>query len=107
MKHNGPSKRHASKISMNSPMCGKHRFAPPTIFCPTATFRSFAPELVEHRYLDAVMLMCCKDPVKQAHCRFCRGGGRQGRNAVYSPRLPGHGVGKCLLMFAINELNAD
>ena len=44
--------------------------------------------LVLEQYLDTVMLICCKDPTSKRITGFAGGRGRQGRDAVYSPRLP-------------------
>ena len=63
-------------------------------------------ELVEHRYLDAVMLVCCRDPVNKRIAGFAGVAARKVEMLFIHPDYRGHGVGKSLLMFAINELNA-
>lgn len=63
-------------------------------------------ELVRTRYLDAVMLICCKD----AHQRITGFAGvAAGRVEMLfiDPQHRGQGIGKRLLHYAINELNAE
>ncbi|NMY73470.1 GNAT family N-acetyltransferase [Pseudomonas sp. WS 5071] len=64
-------------------------------------------ELVEHRYLDAVMLICCRDPVHKRIAGFAGVAARKVEMLFIHPDYRGLGVGKSLLMYAINELNAS
>ncbi|MCT8163518.1 GNAT family N-acetyltransferase [Pseudomonas putida] len=63
-------------------------------------------EQVLRRYLNAVMLICCKD----AHQRICGFAGvANGQVAMLfvAPQYRGQGVGKRLLRYAVTELNAE
>lgn len=63
-------------------------------------------ELVREQYLDAVMLICCRD--SQQHITGFAGvaGGRVEMLFV-DPQYRGQGIGKRLLRHAIEQLNAD
>ena len=72
--------------------------------------------LVLEQYLDTVMLICCKDPTSKRITGFAGVLGFAGYDctckAFFGPTgvdetKRGLGIGKCLLMFAINELNAE
>ncbi|MFP3518146.1 GNAT family N-acetyltransferase [Pseudomonas sp. SIMBA_077] len=62
-------------------------------------------DLVKTQYLNAVMLICCKDPVNQRITGFAGVAANKVEMLFIHPDYRGQGVGKCLLMFAINELN--
>jgi len=62
-------------------------------------------EQVLRRYLDAVMLVCCRD-----HHRICGFAGVANSYVhmlFVAPDYRGKGVGKRLLRYAIDELNAE
>ena len=63
--------------------------------------------LVKDQYLDAVMLICCKDPVSKRITGFAGVAAGKVEMLFVHPDYRGQGIGKCLLMFAINELNAE
>ena len=63
--------------------------------------------LVNDQYLDAVMLICCKDPVSKRITGFAGVATGKVEMLFIHPDHRGQGIGKCLLMFAINELNAE
>ena len=63
--------------------------------------------LVKDQYLDAVMLICCKDPVSKRITGFAGVAGGKVEMLFIHPDYRGQGIGRCLLMFAINELNAE
>ncbi len=58
------------------------------------------------KYLDAVMLICCKD-ARQRILGFAGVANGQVAMLFVSPEQRGKGVGKRLLRHAISELNAD
>ena len=63
--------------------------------------------LVLEQYLDTVMLICCKDPTSK-RITGCAGVAAGKVEMLFiHPDYRGLGIGKCLLMFAINELNAE
>jgi len=62
-------------------------------------------EYVLRRYLDAVMLICCKD--RQRICGFAGVANGRVDMLFVAPGYRGQGVGKRLLRYAITELNAD
>ena len=63
-------------------------------------------QLVRDQYLDAVMLICCKDPISKRIIGFAGVAAAKVEMLFIHPDYRGLGVGKCLLMFAISELNA-
>ena len=63
--------------------------------------------LVKDQYLDAVMLICCKDPLSKRITGFAGVAAGKVEMLFVHPDYRGQGIGKCLLMFAINELNAE
>lgn len=63
-------------------------------------------EHVLHRYLDAVMLICCKDK-QQRILGFAGVANGQVDMLFVAPESRGMGVGKRLLHYAIDELNAE
>ncbi|WP_166359938.1 GNAT family N-acetyltransferase [Pseudomonas akapageensis] len=63
-------------------------------------------DLVQNQYLDAVMLICCKD----AHQRITGFAGVAAGKVemlFIDPQYRGQGIGKKLLRYAIEHLNAD
>ena len=64
-------------------------------------------QLVRDQYLDAVMLICCKDPASKRITGFAGVAAGKVEMLFIHPDFRGQGVGKCLLMFAIRELNAQ
>ena len=64
-------------------------------------------QLVISQYLDAVMLICCKDPSSKRIAGFAGVAAGKVEMLFIHPDYRGQGVGKCLLLFAINELNAE
>ncbi|PYB69733.1 GNAT family N-acetyltransferase [Pseudomonas sp. LB-090624] len=62
-------------------------------------------EHVLRRYLDAVMLVCCKD--RQRICGFAGVANGRVDMLFVAPAYRGQGVGKRLLRYAITELNAE
>jgi putative acetyltransferase len=68
------------------------------IFCPTATSLR---KLVLSQYLDAVMLICCKDRSKRITGFAGVAAGKS--KCSSSTRHRGQGVGKRLLRYAINS----
>jgi putative acetyltransferase len=63
-------------------------------------------EHVLRRYLDAVMLVCSKDH-KQRIQGFAGVANGRVDMLFIAPAWRGHGIGKRLLRYAINELNAE
>lgn len=63
-------------------------------------------QLVKTQYLDTVMLICCKDPINQRITGFAGIAANKVEMLFIHPDYRGQGVGKCLLMSAINEFNA-
>lgn len=63
--------------------------------------------LVLEQYLDTVMLICCKDPASKRITGFAGVAAGKVEMLFIHPDYRGLGIGKCLLMFAINELNAE
>ena len=63
--------------------------------------------LVKNQYLDAVMLICCKDPTSKRITGFAGVATGKVEMLFIHPDYRGQGIGKCLLLFAINELNAE
>jgi len=63
--------------------------------------------LVLEQYLDTVMLICCKDPTSKRITGFAGVAAGKVEMLFIHPDYRGLGIGKCLLMFAINELNAE
>ncbi|MNV85660.1 putative N-acetyltransferase YjaB [compost metagenome] len=62
--------------------------------------------MVQNQYLDAVMLICCKD----AHQRITGFAGVAAGKVemlFIDPAYRGQGIGKQLLRYAIEHLNAD
>lgn len=62
-------------------------------------------EQVLRKYLDAVMLICCKD--RQRICGFAGVANGRVDMLFVAPQYRGRGVGRRLLRYAINELNAE
>ncbi|POG01106.1 GNAT family N-acetyltransferase [Pseudomonas putida] len=62
-------------------------------------------EQVLRRYLDAVMLICCKD--RQRICGFAGVANGYVHMLFVAPDYRGKGVGRRLLRCAIDELNAE
>lgn len=62
-------------------------------------------EHVLRRYLDAVMLVCCKD--RQRICGFAGVANGRVDMLFVAPGYRAQGVGKRLLRYAISELNAE
>ncbi|WP_449434503.1 GNAT family N-acetyltransferase [Pseudomonas putida] len=63
-------------------------------------------EHVLRRYLDAVMLICCKDDQQRIQGFAGVANGRVDMLFV-APQCRGMGIGKRLLRYAIDELNAE
>ncbi|EKT4523471.1 GNAT family N-acetyltransferase [Pseudomonas putida] len=63
-------------------------------------------EYVLRRYLDAVMLVCCKDTAKRIRGFAGVANGRLDMLFV-DPDFIGQGIGKRLLRYAVDELNAE
>ena len=63
--------------------------------------------LVLEQYLDTVMLICCKDPTSKRITGFAGVAAGKVEMLFIHPDYRGLGIGKCLLMFAIHELNAE
>ena len=63
--------------------------------------------LVLEQYLDTVMLICCKDPTSKRITGFAGVAAGKVEMLFIHPEFRGLGIGNCLLMFAINELNAE
>ncbi|MBV6288494.1 GNAT family N-acetyltransferase [Pseudomonas aegrilactucae] len=63
-------------------------------------------ELVRTRYLDAVMLICCKD-ARQRITGFAGVAAGRVEMLFIDPHHRGQGIGTRLLQFAINQLNAE
>ncbi|MBK5001215.1 GNAT family N-acetyltransferase [Pseudomonas sp. S31] len=63
-------------------------------------------EQVLRRYLDAVMLICCKD-ARQRICGFAGVTNGQVAMLFVAPDYRGQGVGKRLLRYAVAELDAE
>lgn len=74
-------------------------------FLPDAYIRELRT-LVLERYLDAVMLLCVRDP-QQRIMGFAGVAGGKVEMLFVAPRHRGQGVGKQLLRYAIEHLNAD
>ena len=64
-------------------------------------------QLVISQYLDAVMLICCKDPINKRIAGFAGVAGGKVEMLFIHPDYRGQGIGKGLLRFAIDELNAE
>ncbi|MFQ6572504.1 GNAT family N-acetyltransferase [Pseudomonas sp. UM16] len=75
-----------------------HDFLPETYIC-------LLRELLLSQYLDAVMLICCKD-AKHRISGFAGVAGGRVEMLFIDPAARGQGLGKRLLHYAINELNA-
>ena len=73
-------------------------------FLPDAYVRLLR-EHVLYRYLDAVMLVCCKD--RQRICGFAGVASSRVDMLFVAPAYRGQSVGRRLLRYAINELNAE
>ena len=63
-------------------------------------------ELVRTRYLDAVMLICCKD-AQQRITGFAGVAAGRVEMLFVDPQYRGQGIGKRLLHYAISQLNAE
>ncbi|HGY9627619.1 GNAT family N-acetyltransferase [Pseudomonas sp. NY15356] len=63
-------------------------------------------EYVLRQYLDAVMLVCCKDTAKRIRGFAGVANGRLDMLFV-DPEFIGQGIGKRLLRYAVDELNAE
>ena len=63
--------------------------------------------LVKDQYLDAVMLICCKDPTNKRISGFAGVAAGKVEMLFIHPDYRGRGIGKTLLKFAIDELNAE
>ena len=63
--------------------------------------------LVKDQYLDAVMLICCKDPASKRISGFAGVAAGKVEMLFIHPDYRGRGIGKTLLKFAIDELNAE
>lgn len=75
-----------------------HDFLPDSYIC-------LLRELLVSQYLDAVMLICCKD-AKQRITGFAGVAAGRVEMLFIDPAVRGQGLGKCLLHYAIDELNA-
>jgi putative acetyltransferase len=75
-----------------------HDFLPDSYIC-------LLRELLLSQYLDAVMLICCKD-AKQRITGFAGVAAGRVEMLFVDPAMRGQGVGKRLLRYAIDELNA-
>jgi putative acetyltransferase len=75
-----------------------HDFLPDSYIC-------LLRELLLDQYLDAVMLICCKD-ARQRIIGFAGVAAGRVEMLFIEPGSRGQGVGKRLLQYAINELNA-
>ena len=64
-------------------------------------------QLVRDQYLDAVMLICCKDPVTKRISGFAGVAAGKVEMLFIHPHFRGQGIGKRLLKFAMDELNAQ
>ena len=73
-------------------------------FLPDA-YITLLREHVLHKYLDAVMLVCCKD--RQRICGFAGVANGRVDMLFVAPEYRGKGVGRRLLRYAIDELNAE
>ena len=76
-----------------------HDFLPESYIC-------LLRELLLSQYLDAVMLICCKD-ARQHITGFAGVAAGRVEMLFIDPTLRGQGLGKRLLRYAIDELNAD
>ncbi|MEG1041919.1 MAG: GNAT family N-acetyltransferase [Pseudomonas sp.] len=76
-----------------------HDFLPESYIC-------LLRELLLSQYLDAVMLICCKD-ARQRITGFAGVAAGRVEMLFIDPALRGQGLGKRLLRYAIDELNAD
>ena len=63
--------------------------------------------LVKDQYLDAVMLICCKDQASKRISGFAGVAAGKVEMLFIHPDYRGRGIGKTLLKFAIDELNAE
>ncbi|MFK8330221.1 GNAT family N-acetyltransferase [Pseudomonas sp. BJa5] len=75
-----------------------HDFMPDSYIC-------LLRELVQSQYLDAVMLICCKD-ARQRITGFAGVAAGRVEMLFIDPAMRGQGLGKRLLRYAIDELNA-
>ena len=64
-------------------------------------------QLVKDQYLDAVMLICCKDPVSKRISGFAGVAAGKVEMLFIHPPFRGQAIGKSLLKFSIVELNAQ
>ncbi len=63
-------------------------------------------DMVQNQYLDAVMLICCKD-ARQRITGFAGVAAGKVEMLFIDPEYRGQGIGKQLLRYAIEHLNAD
>ncbi|MFK0086465.1 GNAT family N-acetyltransferase [Pseudomonas sp. NPDC090755] len=75
-----------------------HDFMPDSYIC-------LLRELLQSQYLDAVMLICCKD-ARQRITGFAGVAAGRVEMLFIDPAMRGQGLGKRLLRYAIDELNA-
>ena len=75
-------------------------------FLPDSYIQLLRP-LVKDQYLDSVMLACCKDLARKKICGFVGVAANKVEMLFIHPDYRGLGIGKSLLSFAINELNAQ
>lgn len=74
-------------------------------FLPDSYIKLLRP-LVEQRYLDAVLLICCRD--RRGHITGFAGVAMGKVEMLFiHPRHRGHGIGTCLLRYAVERLNAS
>ncbi|MNN53622.1 putative N-acetyltransferase YjaB [compost metagenome] len=76
-----------------------HDFLPDSYIC-------LLRELLLSQYLDAVMLICCKDTRQRVHGFAGVAGGRV-EMLFIDPEMRGQGLGSRLLRVAIDELHAE
>ncbi|MCY1409652.1 putative N-acetyltransferase YjaB [compost metagenome] len=76
-----------------------HDFLPDSYIC-------LLRELLLNQYLDAVMLICCKDTRQRVHGFAGVAGGRV-EMLFIDPEMRGQGLGSRLLRVAIDELHAE
>ncbi|TWR90324.1 GNAT family N-acetyltransferase [Pseudomonas saxonica] len=75
-------------------------------FLPDSYIQLLRP-MVKDQYLDTVMLACCKDPARKKISGFVGVAANKVEMLFIHPDYRGLGVGKSLLCFAIDELNAQ
>lgn len=75
-------------------------------FLPDSYIQLLRP-MVKNQYLDTVMLACCKEPAHKKISGFVGVAAGKIEMLFIHPDYRGLGIGKSLLSFAINELNAQ